>query len=106
MSGGSAGIPASWCGVVGLKLTYGALPYHGYNGANSTFSAPGVLAREVADARLLLEALLARPLATDDLADVHIGVVRQPFWDNLDARRRHRRAADDRLGPRRPARPG
>src|SRR5262249_10151816 len=58
-SGGSTRLPAGWCGAVGLKVTYGALPYDGYTGANSTFSAPGAFARDAADARLLLEALLA-----------------------------------------------
>jgi aspartyl-tRNA(Asn)/glutamyl-tRNA(Gln) amidotransferase subunit A len=84
-SGGSTRLPAAWCGVVGLKVTYGSLPYDGYNGANSSFSGPGVLARDNADARLLSEALLARPLPVEDVRAVRVGLVRRPYWDDLDA---------------------
>jgi aspartyl-tRNA(Asn)/glutamyl-tRNA(Gln) amidotransferase subunit A len=83
-SGGSARLPAAWCGAVGLKVTYGSLPYDGYNGANSSFSGPGVLARDSADARLLLEALLARPLPVEDVRAVRVGLIRRPYWDDLD----------------------
>jgi Asp-tRNA(Asn)/Glu-tRNA(Gln) amidotransferase A subunit family amidase len=83
-SGGSTRLPAGWCGVVGLKVTYGALPYDGYTGANSTLSGPGAFGRDAADARLLLEALLARPLPATDHGDLRVGVVRHPFWENVD----------------------
>jgi Asp-tRNA(Asn)/Glu-tRNA(Gln) amidotransferase A subunit family amidase len=92
-SGGSTRLPAGWCGVVGLKVTYGALPYDGYTGANSTFSAPGAFARDAADARLLLRALLARELPEGGAgaggagADrgLRVGVVRSPYWEDIDA---------------------
>jgi aspartyl-tRNA(Asn)/glutamyl-tRNA(Gln) amidotransferase subunit A len=83
-SGGSTRLPAGWCGLVGLKLTYGALPYVGYTGANSTFSAPGALGRDAADVRLLSEALLARPLPVGEEGGLRVGVVRRPYWDDLD----------------------
>jgi Asp-tRNA(Asn)/Glu-tRNA(Gln) amidotransferase A subunit family amidase len=77
--------------VVGLKVTYGALPYHGYTGANSSLSGPGAFARDGADARLLLEALLARELPSGDGGGgrggvasgeaLRVGVVRHPFWE-------------------------
>jgi len=87
-SGGSTRLPAGWCGLVGLKLTYGSLPYDGYTGKNSTLSAPGVLARDSADARLLAGALLARPLSPGedrDPAPLRVGVVRDPYWEDIDA---------------------
>jgi Asp-tRNA(Asn)/Glu-tRNA(Gln) amidotransferase A subunit family amidase len=84
-SGGSTRLPAGWCGVVGLKVTYGALPYDGYTGANSTLSAPGALARDADDARLLLEALLAHPLVRADRAPLRVGLVPSPYWEDLDA---------------------
>jgi len=65
-SGGSTRLPAGWCGVVGLKVTYGSLPYDAYTGQNSTLSAPGSFGRDAADARLLAEAMLARPLPASD----------------------------------------
>jgi Asp-tRNA(Asn)/Glu-tRNA(Gln) amidotransferase A subunit family amidase len=84
-SGGSTRLPAGWCGVVGLKVTYGELPYDGYTGANSTFSGPGAFGRDAGDARLLLEALLARPLPERDAAQLRVGVVRRPYWEDIDA---------------------
>ncbi len=84
-SGGSTRLPAGWCGVVGLKVTYGALPYDGYTGSNSTFSAPGAFGRDAADARLLLEALLARPLPARDASQLRVGLVRSPYWEDIDA---------------------
>jgi Asp-tRNA(Asn)/Glu-tRNA(Gln) amidotransferase A subunit family amidase len=83
-SAGSTRLPASYCGVVGLKLTYGSVPYDGYFGASTTFSAPGVIARDAGDARLLAEALLDRPLASSSGAPLRVGVVRTPFWDDVD----------------------
>jgi len=83
-SGGSTRLPGGWCGVVGLKVTYGALPYDGYTGSNSSFSGPGALARDAADARLLLEALLARPLPAGDAGSLRVGVVRRPYWEDID----------------------
>ncbi|HVW82013.1 MAG TPA: amidase [Mycobacteriales bacterium] len=83
-SGGSTRLPAGWCGVVGLKLTYGALPYDGYPGANSTLSAPGVFGRDSADARLMAEALLGRALPRGDASRLRVGLVRSPFWEDVD----------------------
>ncbi|HWC36051.1 MAG TPA: amidase [Mycobacteriales bacterium] len=83
-SGGSMRLPAGWSGVVGLKFTFGALPYDGYSGANSTLSAPGVFGRDSDDTRLMAEALLARPLPRGQGAGLRVGVVRSPFWMDID----------------------
>ena len=83
-SGGSTRLPASYCGVVGLKVTYRSLPYDGYFGMGTTFSAPGVFARDAADARLVAEALLARPLRAANAPQLRVGLVRSPFWDDVD----------------------
>jgi aspartyl-tRNA(Asn)/glutamyl-tRNA(Gln) amidotransferase subunit A len=82
-SGGSTRIPAAYCGVVGLKTTWGTVPRDGYTGATSTFSAAGAFGRDAGDARLLAEVLAARPLPEGDGARLRCGIVRAPFWDDL-----------------------
>ncbi len=53
-TGGSVRIPASFCGVVGFKPTYGLLPTDGVLPLAPSFDHVGVLAREVGDVRLAL----------------------------------------------------
>ncbi len=83
-SGGSTRIPAAWCGVVGLKTTWGVVPPQGYTGGGSTFSAAGAFARDAADARLLAEVLTARALPAGDGSRLRCGIVRAPFWAGPD----------------------
>jgi Asp-tRNA(Asn)/Glu-tRNA(Gln) amidotransferase A subunit family amidase len=83
-SGGSTRIPAAYCGVVGLKTTWGSVPREGYTGGVSTFSAAGAFGRDAADTRLLGEVLAARPLPAGDGAQLRCGIVRAPFWEDVD----------------------
>jgi aspartyl-tRNA(Asn)/glutamyl-tRNA(Gln) amidotransferase subunit A len=59
-AGGSIRIPASFCGVFGLKPTFGRVPHHPVEGVFATLNAGGPLARHVADAALALQ-IMARP---------------------------------------------
>lgn len=52
---GSVRIPAAWCGVVGLKPTFGLVPYTGVASHEPSLDHVGPMARTVADAALLLE---------------------------------------------------
>lgn len=52
--GGSVRIPASWCGIVGLKPGLGRIPMDVLPGLWDTLSHHGPLARSVDDARLFL----------------------------------------------------
>ena len=52
--GGSIRIPAAWCGVVGLKPSFGRVPFAYLASTFDTISHLGPLARSVADARLFL----------------------------------------------------
>jgi Asp-tRNA(Asn)/Glu-tRNA(Gln) amidotransferase A subunit family amidase len=56
--GGSIRIPAAFCGVVGFKPTFGAIPRAPCNDAWRTLVAVGPLARTVADARLMFGVLV------------------------------------------------
>ncbi|MCI0794607.1 MAG: amidase, partial [Chloroflexi bacterium] len=58
--GGSIRIPASWCGVVGLKPTHGLVPYTGIVGIDNTFDHVGPMARTVADTALTLEVIAGK----------------------------------------------
>ena len=55
--GGSIRIPAGWCGIYGLKPTYGLVPYTGIFPIELTLDHTGPMARTAADVALLLEAV-------------------------------------------------
>ncbi|XP_046561213.1 amidase-like [Haliotis rubra] len=55
--GGSIRIPASWCGIVGLKPTFGLVPYTGAMSMETTLDHLGPMTKTVADCALLLEVL-------------------------------------------------
>jgi len=54
-TGGSIRLPASFCNVVGLKSTYGALSRYGIVAMSSSLDSPGFLGRTVKDVRKLFE---------------------------------------------------
>lgn len=82
--GGSVRIPAAYCGVTGLKATFGAVPREGFTHAFASMVEAGPMARDAADTRLLGETLLGRPLPAGDGAGLRVGVVRDPLWADLD----------------------
>lgn len=55
--GGSIRIPASWCGLVGMKATHGLVPYTGVMPIEATIDHAGPMTTTVADNALLLEVI-------------------------------------------------
>lgn len=80
---GSARVPASFCGVVGLKPTYGLVPYTGIVPLDLVIAHTGVMSTTVEDAATLLSVLAGyddydprqRRVTVDDyLSRLHDGV--------------------------------
>ena len=99
--GGSIRIPSSWCGIYGLKPTYGLVPYTGVFPIELTLDHTGPMARTAADVALLLE-VLAGPdgldprqraglrgeayteALTGDVRGLRLGIVPEGFgWPGL-----------------------
>ena len=86
-TGGSIRIPASLCGCVGLKPTFGAVPLDGAVPLGWSLDHAGPLARTVEDAGVLLDVLsgrnagrAARRVSTRGL---RVGVLRGPIVQNV-----------------------
>jgi aspartyl-tRNA(Asn)/glutamyl-tRNA(Gln) amidotransferase subunit A len=56
-TGGSVRLPASWCGIVGLKVTVGRISTFGVLPLSTTLDTPGPMTRSVEDAALLYRVL-------------------------------------------------
>lgn len=99
-TGGSIRQPASLCGVVGLKPTYGRVSRYGVVAYASSLDQVGPMTRDVRDAALLLGAIAGHdPYDSTSLADpvpdylraltgnargVRVGVPREYFGEGLD----------------------
>jgi aspartyl-tRNA(Asn)/glutamyl-tRNA(Gln) amidotransferase subunit A len=92
-TGGSIRVPASLCGCVGLKPTFGTIPLEGTVPLGWSLDHAGPLARTVADASLLLEVLTgadaggrARRVSTRGL---RVGVLKGPIVQKVQPRVSH-----------------
>ena len=89
-TGGSIRVPASLCGVVGLKPTYGLVSCEGVTPLSWSLDHVGPMARSVEDLAVFFEVMAGvggASLATKpETADSpwRIGVFREPFFDGLD----------------------
>jgi aspartyl-tRNA(Asn)/glutamyl-tRNA(Gln) amidotransferase subunit A len=87
-TGGSIRIPASFCGVVGLKPTYDRVSRRGVMPLGLTLDHVGPLARTVRDAGLAFSVLATHssgyiPPAHADLSGMRIGVPDNFFVENI-----------------------
>src|ERR1700722_6777621 len=76
-TGGSIRVPASFCGVVGLKPTYGLVDRSGVQPLGLSLDHVGPLARTVDDVRLALDAMsepAERKPAPDSVSGIRVGV--------------------------------
>ncbi len=101
-TGGSIRQPAAFCGVVGLKPTYGRVSRYGLIAHGSSLDQIGPLTRDVTDAAILLTAIagydhrdstsLNRPVPNyadalhraDSLAGMKVGVPREYFVEGIE----------------------
>ncbi|MBM3560032.1 MAG: amidase, partial [Alphaproteobacteria bacterium] len=56
-TGGSVRVPASWCGITGLKTTIGRISCHGVLANTPTLDTPGPMTLTAEDAAILLEVM-------------------------------------------------
>ncbi|MDF2458498.1 MAG: gatA [Nitrospira sp.] len=100
-TGGSIRQPAAFCGVVGLKPTYGRVSRYGLVAFASSLDQVGPITKDVPDAALLLGAIAGhdpldstsadlpvpdymKALKKKDLKKLHVGVPVEYFADGLD----------------------
>lgn len=99
-TGGSIRQPASLCGIVGMKPTYGRVSRYGLVAFASSLDQIGPLTRDVADSALMMEAICGydrrdstsvdrpveeyRSFLTEGLQGVRVGVPREYFGEGLD----------------------
>ena len=97
---GSIRIPASFCGCVGLKPTYGLVPKSGVAVLSQIGDHVGPLTRTVEDAALVLQAIAGyeaadfssvpvpvpdyRAALTGDIGGLRVGISRSTMWGLLD----------------------
>jgi len=99
-TGGSVRQPASFCGVVGLKPTYGRVSRHGLMAMASSFDQVGIFANTVEDAAILLHYIAGQDrwdstssmvevadyfqATTRPLTKLTIGLPKQYFQSGID----------------------
>ena len=81
--GGSIRLPAAYCGVTGIKPTFGAVPVDGNVHGYSPLDALGPFARDADDTRLMLEVLAATELPPGDATKLRAGIP-SFLWDDMD----------------------
>jgi aspartyl-tRNA(Asn)/glutamyl-tRNA(Gln) amidotransferase subunit A len=79
---GSIRYPAAYCGLTGLKPTFGRSTMEGHHVPQTTTIVSGPLCRDAADCRLLGGVLFGEVLGEDHAQGMRIGVVPGELWDD------------------------
>src|SRR5262245_2180464 len=79
---GSIRYPAAYCGLTGLKPTFGRSAMEGHHIRNTETIVSGPLCRDAGDARLLASATFREELPAGEPGSIRIGVIREPYWDD------------------------
>jgi indoleacetamide hydrolase len=79
---GSIRYPAAYCGLTGLKPTFGRSAMEGHHIPNTETIVSGPLCRDAADCRLLASALFADQLPVRQPSGLRIGLIRDPHWSD------------------------
>ena len=99
-TGGSIRQPSSFCGVTGIKPTYGTVSRYGLIAYGSSLDQIGPIAKDVTDCAVILETIASHDVKdstsvereydftsalTDDVKGMKIGIPRDYFGDGLSA---------------------
>jgi Asp-tRNA(Asn)/Glu-tRNA(Gln) amidotransferase A subunit family amidase len=79
---GSIRYPAAYCGLTGLKPTFGRSAMEGHHIPNTETIVSGPLCRDAADCRLLGSVMFGDELSQGEAGGLRIGVVRDPYWSD------------------------
>ncbi len=80
-TGGSIRIPAAYCGIVGLKPTYGLVPIEGVFPLSQTCDHVGTLTNTVAQTATLLGVMVGRRYELRPVERLRVGVLRRQLDD-------------------------
>jgi 2-dehydropantoate 2-reductase len=80
-TGGSIRIPAAYCGIVGLKPTFGLVPVEGVFPLSQSCDHVGTLTRTVAQTAALLGVLAGRTYELRPVSRLRLGVLRRQIDD-------------------------
>jgi len=84
-TGGSIRLPAAFCGITGYKPTYGRVPTDGAAPLAWSLDHVGPMTWTARDAALVHSVLSGQPMRVRPVKDLRLGLVRVPYWQQIDS---------------------